>query len=104
MVRYQVLNSTDTKDLFTLFRYINNTATEGLFFPVMLLVIWFVAMLGVIADGKPFSRGFTFASFICSIIAILLVILNVLNPMYMYLLFVFTGIGVFWMYLTSGFD
>lgn len=104
MPRYQVLNATDTKDLFTLFRYINNTATEGLFFPVMLLVIWFVAMLGVIADGKPFSRGFSFASFISSIIAILLVILNVLNPMYMYLLFVLTGIGVFWMYLTSGFD
>lgn len=104
MVRYQVLNSTDTQDLFTLFRYINNTATEGLFFPVMLLVIWVVAMLGVLADGKPFSRGFTFASFICSVISILLVILNVLSATYMYLLFVLTGIGVFWMYLTSGFD
>jgi fumarate reductase subunit D len=101
---YQVLNSTDTRDLFTLFRYINDTATQGLFFPVMLLVIWFVAMLGVIADGKPISRGFTFASFICSVISILLVIMNVLSTNYMYLCFILTAIGVFWIYLTSGFD
>lgn len=101
---YQVLNTTDTQDLYTLFRYINNSATEGLFFPIMLLVIWSIGFLGVLADGKPLSRGFTFSSFICSIIAILLVIMNVLNPMYMYFLFVLTAIGIFWSYTTSGFE
>lgn len=104
MARYQVLNTTDTKDLYTLFKFINNTATEGLFFPVMLLVIWFIAALGVIADGRPISRGFTFASFICSVISILLVILNVLNPTYMYLLFVLTAFGILWIYLSNSFD
>jgi fumarate reductase subunit D len=104
MVRYQVLNTTDTKDLYTIFRYINNTATEGLFFPIMLLVIWIVAFLGVIADGRQLSRGFTFASFICAIIAILLVLLNVLTPIYMYFLFVLTAIGILWIYLSNSFD
>jgi hypothetical protein len=103
MARYQVLNVTDTKNLYSLFKFIN-TSANNLFFPVILGVIWIIACLGVLADGRPLSRGFTFASFICSIISVILVLLQVLTPAFMYMMFIFTALGVFWIYLTSGFD
>ena len=94
-------NSTDFRDLFTIFRFINNSATEGLFFPIILLVIWSIAFIGAIAEGRRASRAFIFASFVGAILGILLVLMGFLNKGYVFMLILFIAFGTLWAKLTS---
>ena len=64
--------------------------------PVILLVVWVVAFVGAISEGRQASRGFIFASFISSILAILLSLIGFLASQYMYFCFILTGIGLIW--------
>jgi hypothetical protein len=100
MSYYEVLNNTDTEDMFSLFRYVNNVA-DGLFFPLILLAIFAITLIGSVLTGKPAYRGFTYASFVCSILSILLVLMNFLNKQYMYLSFFLVAIGLLWIRLAE---
>lgn len=100
MSYYQVMNATDTEDMAAVFLYINRVASN-LFFPIILLVIWAITLLGSVLSGKPAYRGFTYASFVCSILSILLVLFNVLNKQYMYFSFFLVGVGLIWVRLAE---
>lgn len=93
------LTANDTGNMANLFGYVQHTATEGLFFPLTLLSIWIIAVIGSISEGRDFKLAFIFASFITSILSIPLVFINLLSASYMYFLFLLVGIGVIWMYL-----
>lgn len=95
MAYFQIMNQTDTVDMQTIFTYINNVV-GGLFWPVMLLVIWVIWVLGAVFTGKPIYRAFLFASFMCSIISILMVLMNWLSTNFMYFLFFLTTVGLIW--------
>jgi predicted MFS family arabinose efflux permease len=92
---YTVINSTDTTNLYTIFKFVNNSINNT-FMPIMLLVIWVVAFIGSISEGRQASRAFIWASFLCSILAIVLALVGMLNRQYMYLLFLLVGAGVIW--------
>jgi hypothetical protein len=87
------VSSLDASNAYTLFSFVNN-GVGGIFMPMMLLVIWIVAFIGAIADGRQASRGFIFASFIVSILAIPLALIGFLNTQYMYFSFLLVGIGL----------
>ncbi len=93
--------STDFRDLFTIFKFVNDSASEGLFFPIILLVIWAVAFIGAIAEGRKANRAFIFASFIGAILGILLVLMGFLNKGYVFMLILFIAFGTLWAKLTS---
>jgi hypothetical protein len=93
------LTSNDTGNIFNLFGYVQNTATEGLFFPLTLLAVWIIALIGSLSEGRQFSLAFIFASFIVAILSVPLVFINFLSASYMYFSFILVGIGVIWMYL-----
>jgi len=99
---YNYPNATDTEGLFEFFSYVSLTS-DGLFFPIMSIVIWFIAFVGVFGAGgqtKPAAaRAFTFASFINSILGIMLAIMGFLAPKFMYLNFILVGVGIVWMKL-----
>jgi len=101
---YQYPNATDTEGLFQFFGYVNRTA-EGLFFPAILIVVWMISFTGVFVSGgggKPAAaRAWTTSSLLCSILSILLVIMNFLAPLWMYITFVLVAIGVLWMKLDT---
>ena len=59
-------------------------------------VIWFIALIGSLADGRKFYRGFIFANFISSILAMILVLLGVLSRSYMYFFILMLAFGVVW--------
>lgn len=98
---YPVPNVNDTQDLLTVFQWVSNTATEGLFFPVMMLVIWVVQFIGVLSEGRPASRAWIFASFTSTILSIILGILAMMAQKWIYLLVLFTSLGIFWLKLAS---
>jgi len=97
---YQYPNSTDTQGIFEFFRFINNEVTDYLFFPVMLLVIWFITFVGVFSTSglnRPAAaRSWTFASFLCAILSILMTTMGFLSPRFMYISFIFVAIGILW--------
>jgi len=93
---YSVLNVTDTQNLYTLFKFANGSATNGTFMPIMLLVIWFIALIGSISEGRQASRAFIFASFVASILAIILSLIGMLSPQYMYFTFLMVAAGLVW--------
>ena len=97
---YEYPNSTDTQGMLSFFGYINRI-TDGLFFPVILLVIWFVSFVGVFGAGgatRPAAaRAFTFASFLCSILGIMTAIMGFFASKFMYLFFILTAVGLIWM-------
>jgi hypothetical protein len=93
------LTANDTGNIFNIFGYVQNTATDGLFFPLTLLAIWIIALIGSVSEGRQFSLAFIFASFIVAILSVPLVFINWLSTSYMYFSFILVGIGVLWMYL-----
>ena len=98
---YPVPNATDTRDLLSIFQWISNVATEGLFFPLMILAIWVIQFIGVMAEGRPASRAWVFASFTATILSIILGILAMMAQKWIYLLILMVSIGAFWVRLVS---
>ncbi len=70
--------------------------TDGLFFPIILLVIFIVSFVVVKAQFSA-SRAFTYASFFGALLSVPLAILGLMSNNYMYLLIVATGVGILWM-------
>lgn len=101
MAQFPIANVNETRDLYSVFQFINNRASEGLFFPVILLVLWLVAFIGAIAEGRPASRAWIFASFIASISGGLLVLLGFLNSTYLFFAVLNVAFGVVWAYLSG---
>jgi len=87
----------DTKGFFELFGYVGGTGTEGLFWPVMLFVIWIIGFLAL--KQYSTSRAWTFASFFCAILSIMLAVLDYIAPKWMYLCIILTLIGFVWLKL-----
>lgn len=101
---YALPNKTDTEGIYELFRYVNNTA-GGIFFPVIILVIWIIAFVSMLFSGNlerpSSSKAWIFASFVSSILSILLSILGLMASKYMYINFVLLGFGVLWAILEN---
>lgn len=99
---YSYPNSSDTLGIAELFGYVN-TSADGMFFPVILLVLWVVSFIIIFSSGglnRPAAaRGFTFASFLCSVLGIPLSILGFLAPKFMYLPFILFAAGLLWLRL-----
>ena len=91
----------DTRSLLSIFQFVSNDLTGGLFWPLMILVIWVVQFIGVIADGKLASRAFVYASFSATILSIMLGILAMLAQKWIYLLIIAVSLGAFWLKLAS---
>ncbi len=91
----------DTRDLLAVFQFVSNEATQGLFFPLIILTIWVIQFIGVIAEGRPASRAWVFASFSSTILAIILGILAMMAQKWIYLLILMVSIGAFWVRLVS---
>lgn len=92
---YPVLTGNESENLYTLFKFINN-GVGGTFMPLMLLSIWFIALIGSVSEGRQLSRAFIFASFISSILAVVLSLIGMLNSQYMYFTFLMVAVGLVW--------
>ena len=91
----------DTQDLFSIFSFINDTSSGGLFFPIMLLTIWAIAFIGSIVEGRQAVRAWIYASFISGILGMLLGIMGLLARQWIYLLILFLAFGIFWIRLQN---
>jgi hypothetical protein len=91
----------DTQDIFSMFQFINNTSSGGLFFPIILLSIWAIAFIGSIVEGKEAVRAWIYASFVAAILAIPLGVMGMLGSQWIYLLILFVAFGVFWIRLQN---
>lgn len=91
----------DTQDIFSMFQFINNTSSGGLFFPIILLSIWAIAFIGSIVEGKEAVRAWIYASFVCSILSIVLGVAGLLARQWIYLLILFVAFGIFWIRLQN---
>ncbi len=98
---FNVPAANDTRDLLSIFQWISNTATDGLFFPIMILTIWVIQFIGVMSEGKSSSRAFVFASFTATILSVILGILALVAQKYVYLLILMVSLGAFWTKLQS---
>lgn len=98
---FSLPTTNDTQDLFSMFQFINNTSSGGIFFPIILLSIWAIAFIGSIVEGKEAVRAWIFASFISAVLGILLGVMGMLSSMYVYLLILFVAFGIFWIRLQN---
>lgn len=88
----------ESTGILELFTYVNNTV-DGLFFLVMLFIVWIVTFIAT--KNYSSDRAFTYASFICIVLAIPLAVLNLIGPQWMYLFMILTGVGVVWLKLSG---
>lgn len=100
---FRVLNTSDTGDMYQLMSSVNSIS-DNIFFPIMLLVIFVISLLGSVVSGRPVHRSLVYSSFICSILSILMVIMNWLAPTYMYFLFFLTAVSLIWTKLAESFS
>lgn len=94
-VPYPELGTGDTDNLYNLFKFLN-IGVGGSFMAAMLGVVWIVAFLGAMSEGRQASRAFIFASFLASILSILLSLIGLLNSQFMYFTFLMVGAGLVW--------
>ena len=92
---YPVMNRTNSGDILQLFHYVN-TLTDGLFFPVMLLVVWTIQFIGMISQGQGASKAWIYAGFTSSVLAIMLGILAFVSQKWVYLIIISVSLGAFW--------
>jgi phosphoglycerol transferase MdoB-like AlkP superfamily enzyme len=92
---YPTLGQNSSTNLYTIFKFVNDGISCAVM-PSILGAIWFIAFIGSISEGRQASRGFIFASFVVSILAILLTLIGMLSRMYMYFSFILVGIGLIW--------
>ena len=100
MAWFQTLSGNDTDNLYTLMNA-SNTISGNIFMPIMLLVIFMVWVLGSVASGRPIHRSVLYGSFFCSILSILMVIMNWLSVGFMYFAFFMTAVGIIWVWLSE---
>ena len=98
---YKVATTNNTRSLLDIFQFVSNDLTGGLFFPIIILVIWVVQFIGVLAEGRPASRAFVFASFTATILSIMLGLLAMMEQRWIYLLVIMVSLGAFWIKLSS---
>lgn len=98
---YPVPDVNNTKDLLSIFQFVNNELTGGLFFPIILLVIWAIQFISVLAENRPASRAWVLASFTATILSIMLGILALMEQKWIYLLIIGVSLGAFWIKLAS---
>ena len=90
-------NATDSKGIFELFVYINNNnCTDGIFFPVVLFVIYCITLFVSYGYNRQASTALIISSFIAFVLAIPLAVMDLLAPKYMYLSLLSLAIGIFW--------
>jgi len=95
---YTPPNGNETSGIFEFFKYTNDVS-GGIMFPTILMVIWFILFIST----KQFSssRAWTYSSFITSIMAIILSVLGLIAPRWMYLTIFMTAIGMVWLKLEA---
>ncbi len=98
MAYYTVPAENDTIGIFEFFNYVNNTG-EGFFFPAIIFIVWIISFLGL--KQYSASRAWTFASFFCGVLSILLAVLNLISAKIMYIFIVFFAIGLVWLKLDT---
>ena len=86
------MSDCDFSDFFSL-SSCAQTISSNLLFPIMLLTIFIITIIGTIFSGRSFPRALTYAGFICSIISLPLAIFGWINVDYTYLSFFLTGVG-----------
>jgi len=99
MAYYETPTGNETSGFYELFGFIGRSATGGLFWPVMLLVIWVITFIAM--KQYSTSRAWTFASFFCSILSIIMAILDYISPKFMYLCIFLTLVGFVWLKLEA---
>ena len=90
---YSVPTGDETSNLYLLTKYLNGIT------PVVasiIGVVWIVAFVGSISEGRQASRAFIFASFISSLLCILSTLIGLLNKQFMYFSFLLVAIGLVW--------
>jgi len=96
--------SNDTGGLYEFIRY-TNVASEGLFFPLILLAIWMIVFVSLLFSGNldrpSASKSWITASFIILISSIPLSLMDLLNSRYVYISILLLGIGIVWIVLES---
>lgn len=90
----------NTVDIFEISKFVN-VATGNILFPMILLGIWAIAFIGSIVEGREAVRAWVFASFVSSILGILLGVLGLLARTEMYLLIILLAFGIFWLRLQN---
>ena len=89
----------ETGGLYEIFGFVGSSATGGLFWPVMLLVIWTVSFMAL--KQYSTSRAWTFSSFLCAVIGIFMATMDYISPRYMYIPIILTVIGFVWLKLEA---
>lgn len=97
MAWFEILNSTDSVDIYSLMSAANRISGNFLM-PIILLTIFFVFVLGFLFSGKPIHRSLLYGSFVCSILSIMMTIMNWLATQYMYFSFTILAASVLWVW------
>lgn len=95
---YTPPSNNDTLGIHEIMNYVN-TVSDGFFFYALLFAIWIIVFI----TGKSFSssRAFTFASFLCFILSMILTVVDLIAPRVMYLFIFLMAGGVLWMKLEA---
>lgn len=98
---YPIPGQNNTQDLLTVFQWINNEATGGLFFPIMIMVVWVVQFVSILSEGRRASNAWIYASFTAFILSTILGILALMSSQYVYLLVIMLSFGIFFIKMTK---
>lgn len=96
-----VLTINDTESVYTLLRYSNNSAEGILASTLLFLVIFPILFVGAIVVNKRVTSSWVFASFVCSILGILFVLMELMSKEFMFFLFLMTAGGLVWAKLSG---
>lgn len=92
-------NATDLQDIERIANWVQVTASGGILFPTISIVIWLIIFIGSISEGREAYRAFIFANFVGIILGVILGFLGWFNSSYIYFFIILLGFGMIWIRL-----
>lgn len=99
MALFPTPNATDLQDVERIANWVHTSASGGIFFPVIAIVIWAIIFIGSISEGRAAYRAFIYANFITVILGVMLGLLGWFNVSYIYFSIILLGFGLIWIKL-----
>ena len=99
MAIYPTPNASDLADVERITNWVHVSASGGLFWPILSVVIWVIVFIGSISEGRAAYRAFIYANFIGVILGSILGLLGWFNVAFIYFYIILLGFGLVWIKL-----
>jgi hypothetical protein len=92
-----VPTNADMTNVYTIFNWISDTATKGLFWVATIWAMWVVILIGNLSEGKSLPRSLVYCNFVSAILGGILTLLGWISQTWTWFFVVMLALSLLWL-------